>query len=324
MKRVDSRPSITDRLEYGAVRVAAFVCTVLPERLAYALVGLAGRAFFRVAKGRRRLALRFLRQAFPATPDAELLRIGSRSTANLFKVALDSVRLVRWAQRGRLLERIDLDDLLPRLPPAPFLVVTAHLGCWEAGAMALAAAGYDVHAVGKAARNPLIDRWVIDNRQRAGMNIHPRRGGIRTLVRVLARGGVSAMVVDQNQRLRPVIAPFFGHPARCERSTAAIALRGRYPVVVGAVVRVGGGMRFRAVLEDTVTFAPTGDSERDLVAATTRLNELLENLIRRAPEQYLWLHDRFRGAPAAAPAAPSPAVDTAAPPAAGEGMAPVA
>jgi KDO2-lipid IV(A) lauroyltransferase len=276
----------------------ALVGTValLPERLAYGIAGALGRLFFVVVRSRRPLALRFLRHAYGQAPsDKELLRLASWATANIFKVALDSVRLVRWAQRGRLLERVDVCAVAGRFPPPPFLVVTAHVGCWEAGAMALAALGHRVHVVVKAARNPLINRWVIDNRERAGMHILARRGGIRTLVRVLADGGVSAMVIDQNQRLRPVLAPFFGAPARCERSAAAIALRGGYPVVVAGVVRVGKGMRFRALYEDAVTFVPSGDAEGDLVAAVTTLNGLLERLIRRAPEQYLWIHDRYRG-----------------------------
>jgi KDO2-lipid IV(A) lauroyltransferase len=292
------------RLEYAVTRVVFAVVGWVPEWLAYGAAGLAGRVYFRAAKGRRQLALRFLRQAYPDAADPDLLRLAARATANIFKVAVDSVRLVRWARTGRLLERIELEETMRALPSPPLLAVTAHLGSWEAGAMAVAAMGYEVHAVVKAARNPLIDRWIVSNRRRAGLHIHPRRGGIRALVRVLAQGGVSAMVIDQNQRLRPVVAPFFGAPARCERSAAALALRGGYPVMVAAFLRVGSGMRFRGVCEGVVSFQPTGDPERDLIEVTTRLNELLERLIRRAPDQYLWIHDRFRGAPvAAAPAA---------------------
>ena len=297
-------------MEYALTRVLVGTVALLPESLAYGIAGGAGRVFFRLARGRRRLALRFLRQAFGSDAStADLLRIGARATANLFKVAIDSVRLIRWAQQGKLFQRVDTTEI-NSLPKPPFIIVTAHLGCWEAGAMALAALGHDVHVVVKAARNPLVDRWLVDNRERAGMHIHPRRGGIRTVVRLLANGGVSAMVVDQNQRLRPVIAPFFGAPARCERSAAAIALRGGYPVVVAGVIRVGGGMRFRSLYEDAVTFTPTDDPDRDLVQAVTRINELLERMIRRAPDQYLWIHDRFRGASAVEVAAQSSSPDS--------------
>jgi KDO2-lipid IV(A) lauroyltransferase len=298
------RATLRERVEYGVTRAFVGVVALLPEWLAYAIAGGVGRLFFRLSASRRRLALRFLRQAYGSDrSDAELLRLGARATANIFRVPLDSVRLVRLAQRGRLLQRIDVSEVEGRLPAAPFLVVTAHLGCWEAGAMALAALGFDVHAVVKAARNPLIDRWAVENRVRAGFHIHRRRGGIRALVRVLSEGGVCAMVIDQNQRLRPVVAPFFGAPARCERSTAVIALRGGYPVVVAGVVRVGTGMRFRALFQGVERFERSGDPAQDLVAATSRLNRLLEDMIRRVPDQYLWIHDRFRGATTAEPPA---------------------
>lgn len=288
------------RSAYAAVRVVAGVITLLPERLAYAVVGGAGRVFFRFAGGRRRLALQFLRRAFgSAVPERDLLRLASTATASFFKVALDALRLLPWAERGRLLERVDVSAAHAKFPPPPFLVLTAHLGCWEAGAMALSALGYDVHAIMKSTRNPLLDRWIVDNRRRAGVQIHPRRGGIRRLTRVLAEGGVSAMVVDQNQRLRPVIAPFFGAPARCERSAAKLALRRGCPVVVAGVVRVGSAMRFRAIVAEPFVLRRSGDRERDLVAATTQINLALEELIRQAPDQYLWIHDRYRGAPAA-------------------------
>lgn len=289
------------RLAYVSLRAVVGGVALMPERIAYAIAGAVGRGFFRVSRTRRRLALRFLRQAFgPDVPERALMQIAARSTGNLFKVGLDAVRLPPLADRGRLLERVDVRDARARFPAAPFLAVTAHLGCWEAGVLTLSALGFEVHAVVKSARNPLIDRWMVDNRRRAGVFIHPRRGGIRTLARVLASGGVSAMVVDQNQRLRPVIAPFFGAPARCERSAAKLALRHGCPVVVAGVVRVGSGMRFRVVVTEPLILKRTGDPQRDLVAATTQINHRLEEMIRQAPDQYLWIHDRYRGAPAAA------------------------
>ncbi|MEZ5963797.1 MAG: lysophospholipid acyltransferase family protein [Planctomycetota bacterium] len=292
------------RLEYGLVRAVAAVVAALPERFAYAVVGGAGRLFFRFAKGRRKLALRFLRQAYGASvPERDLMRLAAAATANFFKVGLDGLRLLPLVERGRLAERVEMGDLPQRFPPPPFLVLTAHLGCWEAGAMALATLGYDVHAVVKAPRNPLLDRWMVESRRRAGIHIHPRRGGIRRLARALAGRGVAAMVVDQNQRLRPVIAPFFGAPARCERSAAKLALRRGCPVVVAGVVRVGTGMHFRGIMVDPIELDRTGDAQHDLVTATTQINRALEALIRQAPDQYLWIHDRFRGAPAAEPRA---------------------
>ncbi len=279
------------------MRALFAIVGALPERLAYGLAGATGRLFFRLAPRRQALALRFLRQAFGNDPsDAELLRLGRVATGNIFKVGLDSVRLIPLARRGRLFERIDMGSTLKDLPKPPFLVVSAHLGCWEGGAIAMATIFGQVHAVAKSARNPLLDRWLVENRRRAGLHVHPRRGGIKLIARGLAAGGIAAMIVDQNQRLRPVVAPFFGAPARCERSTAKLALRLRCPVVIAAMLRVGPALRFRFLVLPPLHLANTGDPAHDVVEGITRINRDLETVIRMAPDQYLWLHDRYRGA----------------------------
>jgi KDO2-lipid IV(A) lauroyltransferase len=151
-------------------------------------------------------------------------------------------------------------------------------------------------------RNPLLQRWILGNRQRGGLHIHPRRGGVRDLARALAAGGVGLQAVDQNQRLRGVFAPFFGEIASCERAAASLALRNGYPIVVGVALRKGHGFRFEFVALEPFVLRRTGDKQADLHAAVVRINQAIERLVRLAPEQYLWIHDRYRTkAPATAP-----------------------
>jgi KDO2-lipid IV(A) lauroyltransferase len=290
--------TLRHRVEYASARVALAFLRLLPGIVAYPVVGLLGRCYFRLSRRRQALALRFLRVAMGDAPsDRELLALGNRATGNIFKVVLDSVRLIPLAQRGRLLERVHFPADNHAVPEGAFLALTGHLGCWEAAGMVVAALGRRTHAIGKAARNPLLDAYMTRMRRRAGLEMHRRRGGIKELVNVLAAGDVAAMVVDQNQRLRPVVARFFGAPARCERSAAAIALRHGYPVMVGACLRVGVGLRFRMLIRGPVSLAGLAGDDGDLQAAIERINAVLEELIRQAPDQYLWIHDRYRGAP---------------------------
>jgi KDO2-lipid IV(A) lauroyltransferase len=126
------------------------------------------------------------------------------------------------------------------------------------------------------------------------MHILPRRGGIRDLAGCLAAGRVGLMVVDQNQRLRGVFAPFFGEIASCERGAVSLALRHGYPIMVGVALRRGRGFRFELVAAEPFVLTPTGDKQADLLAGVTRVNAAVEELVRQAPEQYLWIHDRYR------------------------------
>jgi KDO2-lipid IV(A) lauroyltransferase len=137
----------------------------------------------------------------------------------------------------------------------------------------------------------------VANRERGGLVIHPRRGGVRDLARALAAGEVGLQAVDQNQRLRGVFVPFFGELASCERAAVSLALRFGYPIVVGAALRVGGGFRFRFVLHGPFRLNVTGDRAADLRAGVLRVNQEIERLVRMAPDQYLWIHDRYRTQP---------------------------
>jgi KDO2-lipid IV(A) lauroyltransferase len=102
-------------------------------------------------------------------------------------------------------------------------------------------------------------------------------------------------VVDQHQRLRGVIAPFFGRDASCERAAVSLALRHGYPIVVGHAQRVGHGFRFKLIAHPPFVPARTGDRATDLRRAVIEVNRRLEELIRGCPEQYLWIHERYRG-----------------------------
>jgi KDO2-lipid IV(A) lauroyltransferase len=291
-----------DRLVHLAAVGAIGAAARVPQALGYALADALGRLFFALDGRRRSYALRFLRNAYPDASDAELRRIGSRATGNLFKVPLDMARLTRLLARGgSVRDVVDFREAEQALAvaKAPLLGLTGHLGSWEVGAVAMAQAFGRAHGIARISRNPLLQRWILANRERGGLVIHPRRGGVRGLARALAAGGVGLQAVDQNQRLRGVFVPFFGQLASCERAAVSLALRFGYPVVVGAALRVGRGFRFRFVLHGPIHLATTGDRAADLRAGVLRVNQEIERLVRMAPEQYLWIHDRYRTQPTA-------------------------
>lgn len=292
---------LVDRLVYWVARLTIGAAARVPAWLGYGAARALGRLFFRLDRRRAGYALHFLRNAYPDRSEAELRRLGRQSTANLFCVPLDMARLTRLLARGGKVDEVV--DYRPAAPAfgvqPPFLALTAHLGSWEVAAVAMAQRWGSGHGVARVSKNPLLQQWLLQNRQRGGLHIHPRRGGIRGLAKALQQGGVGLQVVDQNQRLRGVFAPFFGETASCERAAVSLALRRDYPLVVGAALREGNGFRFRLVLSEPFHLQRTGDKNADLYAAVVAVNTRLEALIRQAPEQYLWIHDRYRTKPAA-------------------------
>lgn len=301
---------LRDRVVYWAARLAIGFAARVPQWLGYSLADALGRLWFRCDRRRRGYALRFLRNAYPDWTDAERLRVGAAATGNLFKVPLDMARLTRLFERGGDLAAVlDTSEAGPRLDRmrAPYLGLTAHLGNWEVAAIGVARHAGRAHGIARVAKNPLLNRWILHNRERGGLVIHPRRGGFKDLAAALEQGGVGLQVVDQNQRLRGVFAPFFGELASCERAAVSLALRHGYPIIVGGALRRGRGFRFALVSCEPFVPERTGDKQGDLHAAVVRVNEQIEQLIRRAPEQYLWIHDRYRTQPKEGRAMPAPA-----------------
>jgi KDO2-lipid IV(A) lauroyltransferase len=292
------KPRLLVLVEYALARVGLGFATVAPERVAYGLAGALGRLFFRLSKRRQRIALRNLRLAFgPDVPERELLRIGRVSTGNTFKAAVDTVRLIPVIAKGELLSHIVNPELLREVPRPPAWILSGHFGAWEVAGMAVATLGTPCHAIGRRFKNPLLDAFVFGNRERAGLFVHGRRGGIRAVANALRSGAYGLQIVDQNQRLRGVFAPWFGELASCERAASVLALRFRYPILIGACVREGHGMRYRLLRVGVIDPVATGDHDADVLRLVTTINAHLEGVIRRYPEQYLWIHDRYRTRP---------------------------
>ena len=300
------RPKVrfSDRIVYWAARFAIGAAARVPQWLGYRVAAGLGRLWFWCDGRRRRYALEFLAQAYPDLTEREHLRLGASATANLFMVPIDVARLTRLLARGGHASDVtDLSEAGPTVQglPKPFLGLSAHLGSWEVGALAVAELVGGGHAIARITKNPLLNDWMLKNRQNAGLRVYPRRGGFRELARAVKNGGVGLQVIDQNQRLRGVFAPFFGKIASCERAAMSLALRKQYPVMIAAVFRRGRGFQFELAVADVFVPESTGNKEADLLAAITRANQGLETLIRRAPEQYLWIHDRYRTQPTAEP-----------------------
>jgi KDO2-lipid IV(A) lauroyltransferase len=292
-----TRVSLKHRLEYLLTRGAFGFAALVPQGVSYRIAGWLGGLFVTISKKRRGYALRMLRNAFPdERDDRVLLRYARRGTGNLLRVVLDVAHVARSIDRGSIHEHIDISQLEAIGLTPPWIAVTGHHGSWECGGLGAARLAREAHATARLMRNPLAQRWLAGNRARAGLFVHDRRGGIREITRALENGHGVLQVVDQNQRKRGLLAPWFGEPASTERAAASLAVRQGYPLVVASCIRLGVGFSFRIELGEVIVPERTGDAAADIEQVVRRMNAALEKLIVRFPEQYLWIHDRYRTA----------------------------
>lgn len=290
------------RLSTLALRGALTVASRAPDGAVEALVnGLAALAQ-RFDRRRNQSAREFLRQAYGALPEAELERRVRDAWRHLFRVGVDTERFFL---------RVPLDET-----PAHFdvhvsdaaravlreergcMLVTAHLGNWEAALSIVPWLGFHpLYGVARPPKNRYLSEIMQATRERRGVRILSRKGAMTAAPAVLKAGGTLGLVIDQRTSGRALLAPFFGRLARCDRSSGVLMKRQKVPIVMLACTLTDRPLHYR--LELTEVMWPEDWQRAEVEEIVTHLNGLFEREIRRYPEQYVWIHDRYRDTPTA-------------------------
>jgi len=286
-------------LRYGLLRAALAIVGRLPLAWAQALGRALGTAAFHLAPGERRKALASLSIAFPELSDAARLDLARRCFRHLGTAALEMAVAPRLdaAEFDRLVDCSG--DALAAMDRAAAsgkggVVVGAHLGNWELQAWGVARHGLPLHAVGKENVDPRLTRLIDRFRALGGVrNIwRGQPGAAVALLRALRKGELLAMLIDQDTSVQNVFVPFFGRPAATPRAAADLVLRTGAAAVVCLIHKREDGT-YRASSEE-VEVPRTGDAERDAVELTARFTGRIEAAIRAHPEQWVWMHQRWK------------------------------
>lgn len=178
-------------------------------------------------------------------------------------------------------------------PKGPIILATGHLGAWEAGTTAITSAR-PLFAVARLMDNPYVQRFLERHNFRGGVTIIPKRNGFSGSAMHRWQDQNAALVILFDQYCsHGVKVPFFGHTLNVYTSPARLHLHTGAPIVVGGFVRKGH-LQYEMVVIGEPIYPKPGAS---LESVTADLISRLEEVIRRAPDQYLWLHRRFRGIP---------------------------
>src|SRR5664280_3887353 len=142
--------------------------------------------------------------------------------------------------------------------------------------------------------NPLLDAPLTRLRTSTGNSVIAKRDAAREMLRVLRKGGAIGILNDQHARPPDAVtAPFFGQPAATSSALAKLADRTEALVIPAAAIRIAPA-RWRLTFEPALDVRELSEAERGFEKLTARLNGILETMIRRHPEQWLWLHNRWR------------------------------
>ena len=179
----------------------------------------------------------------------------------------------------------------------PVLFVTGHFGNWEMAGYALGLFGFQAHAIARPLDNPYLDDFLRSYRERTGQKLLAKHGDFDNMEALLRSGGILATLADQDAGSRGLFVDFFGRPASTHKAVALMALEHKVPMVVLGTPKLNGKYHIWAT---DIIFPEDYDKSPDAVKAITqRFTTGLEMLIRQAPEQYFWLHRRWKHAPQA-------------------------
>ena len=260
-----------------------------------------GRLLFRLDHTHRQRAIDHLAIAFPEMSTRERHRLARRSFEQFVRLVVEVCHSPRLFHPAGWTSRIGLGEVAQAVhvlnSGSPAITVTGHLGNWEVLGNALAMMGYPIYAVARPIDNPMINQWLLGVRQKRGMRIIAKWNAADDLVRLLQSGNVLGFLADQNAGVRGTFVPFFGRLASAHKSIALLALTHEAPVICGYACRIGTDFRFELGVVDVILPDEWADKRNPVYYITARYVHAIETMVRRWPEQYLWMHRRWRRRP---------------------------
>ena len=301
MSRHGRRP-LRDASEAAALRVLLAAFRTLPYPASLALGRLIGRLVGEVDRTHLRRAEAQIASALGA-PGA--LATARAMYAHVGMCVSEMAWIEGRAERGEIGAWVKIEGLehvkagLER--GKGLAIVTGHLGNWELGAVAMAAAGVPLSVVARPLDNPLLDGDLNRIRRAGGSEVLSKRNALRAMREVLSRNRAIAILIDQDAREHGVFVDFFGRPASTIPSIAAICLRTGTPLVVTAMRRSPDHLTHVLSFEPVEVPPSSGDAKEDAKNLTALLTGRIEARIRKAPEQWFWMHRRWKTQPPSGP-----------------------
>jgi KDO2-lipid IV(A) lauroyltransferase len=298
-----SKPQIW--VEYTAVRGLLGLLGILPRRAALAVSTSAAALAYHLLGGLRRVAAVNLNIAFPELSEAEKTRLAKGAFRNLGRVLGEMSQFPRATPESlsKLIEfRIDptLYAEYQRLKSEGrgVIIVSPHLGNWEVLVFGWATYDGPMSYLARPLDNPKIEKLTVDLRTKFGNRPINKTNSAMTAARVLRHEGLLGILADVNAHPKEgVFVPFFGVPACTSSGVALLAMRTNSAIVPMCAAWDESEERYIGVHGPMIYPFDTGDRQRDIVETTAAFTAEVEKLIRQFPDQWLWIHKRWKTRP---------------------------
>ncbi len=291
-----------EQIEYVFVKLFLWLAKRAPKAFIYLKLRILSAFFYYVDTKRRRLTLSNLTLAFPQKSPQEIKALSKKVYSEL-SITIAEILLMFCG-------RFDIDEaiinheeaskkllLLAHNSPNGIIVVTAHFSNWELAAHFLAKNGLPMLAIGREGNNKLIDNNItVPFRNKYGNRATSKDNAMLAMARTLKKGEAVGLLIDQKAgQLNSVKVDFFGTPAETTTSVAMLKLKFD-PLVVPIFIARRSDGKYEMMINDPIEYVAEEIeyTEKKLEAMTLKYNQSIEAVIRKYPEQWFWMHNRWR------------------------------
>lgn len=284
-------------MTYGFLVALGHVVRLLPDNFVTALAKLLATLFFDLFRVRRKLVLANIATAFPDLEESARIAIG-RQSYNHFLLTVFEFVSADATTATKTVSFKGKENLSCLSPTQGGYILCCHMGNWEILSAAVNTSINPTRVIVKKLSNPSAERFVSEQRAAIGMDVIVRKkrlDAVKAIRKAIASGDTIGFVLDQARLGEPRLE-FFGRPAKTNTSLASLSQRFRGPIIP---VRIERQAYNRHVVEfspplSLPELSPDAPPEQGHAEHSLLFNKALEALIRKAPEQYFWLHNRWK------------------------------
>jgi Kdo2-lipid IVA lauroyltransferase/acyltransferase len=287
-------------LEYIAAWSGLKLLGLLPRRAARFVGKTFASLAYHARPTLRHIAMLNLRIAFPDWPDVRREQAIHGMIQQVGWMAGEFSQFPKYTKEN--IERIVIVDGFENFDVARrcgkgVLFLTGHMSAWELAPFAHALYGYPLHFLVRPIANTRVDNLINGYRCRTGNQPIEKNRSARAILKVLGEGGTVGVLADHNTSAEGVFVDFFGVRAATTSGLARIALRTGAAVVPGFLSWDPAIQEYRLGFQPAVPLIRTGDEEKDILENTARFSRVIEDWVRAHPDQWLWVHKRWKTRP---------------------------
>lgn len=287
---------------YVGMRVAAMIMHCFPVHGNLRFARLIGDLAWLVDRKHRNRALANVQRSFPEMSPAQQEHLAHRSLQELFVLIVEvlfTTRLIRldtWSKHIKMKGFEPVLEMMIKGGPG-LIMISAHYGNFEVLGYVMAILGFPTSSVARPLDNKYVSKWLFGVRQKHGQRIIMKTGATPEVVAVLDARGTVGFVADQNAGSKGIFVDFFGRKASTYKSIGLLAMEYEVPIVIGYARRLSDRFEFEVGVTDLIYPKDWKDQKDPLRYITQRYTLATENFIREDPEQYWWLHRRWKTRP---------------------------